>query len=204
MSDDHGSARDTRGFQVSADVVRWMRAASSMCDSVQIKRLNAQLCCLSSNVAHAGDGICAPRLSTSRPWSSNCWFWASTATDREWSHLAQIQPLDNADKHRLVLAAASGTRVGGWVFRDEEGNITTMPHDSFVPLQVDAVVKIAPARPGFVPPNLASAVAFMEPVFGHPMDHILRDLSRMTRQKVESCRRVCRSRRPGLFDFEAV
>jgi hypothetical protein len=34
-----------------------------------------------------------------------------------------------------------------------------LPHDSFVPLQVDAVVKIAPAKPGFVPPNLASAVA---------------------------------------------
>ena len=108
------------------------------------------------------------------------------ATNREWSHLAQVQTLDNTDKHRLLLAAASSTRIGGWVFRDEQGNATTMPHDSFVPLQVDAMVKVAPAPSGFVLPNLATVVAFMEPgpVFGKPIDHILRNLSNMTRQTV--------------------
>jgi hypothetical protein len=108
------------------------------------------------------------------------------ATNKEWSHLAQVQTLDNTDKHRLLLAAASSTRIGGWVFRDEQGNATTMPHDSFVPLQVDAMVKVAPAPSGFVLPNLATVVAFMEPgpVFGKPIDHILRNLSNMTRQTV--------------------
>jgi hypothetical protein len=108
------------------------------------------------------------------------------ATNREWSHLAQIQTLDNTDKHRLLLAAASSMRVGGWVFRDEQGTATTMPHDSFVPLHVDAMVKVAPVPSGFVLPNLASVVAFMEPgpVFGKPIDHILRNLSNMTRQTV--------------------
>ena len=110
------------------------------------------------------------------------------ATNGEWSHLAQIQKLDNTDKHRLLLAAASSTHVGGWVFRDEKGNITNMPHHSFVPLQVGTMIKIAPAPPGFIPPNLASVVAFMEPspVFGYPVDHILRNLSKMTKETVLS------------------
>ena len=52
--------------------------------------------------------------------------------------------------------------------------------------QVDAMVKVAPAPSGFVLPNLATVVAFMEPgpVFGKPIDHILRNLSNMTRQTV--------------------
>ena len=120
-----------------------------------------------------------------------------TATSRRSRQVVRavtaLDPATPEDRDQLVVREpiTSGTRVGGCVFRDEEHNVTTLPHDSFVPLHVDAVVKIAPAKPGFVPPNLASAVAFMErgPVFGHPMDHILRNLSRMTRQKVESCRR---------------
>ena len=66
--------------------------------------------------------------------------------------------------------------------------MTTLPHESFVPLQVDAMVKVASPPPGFVLPNLANEIAFMEPgpVWGKPLDHILRTLSRMTRQTVES------------------
>lgn len=110
------------------------------------------------------------------------------ATNREWSHLAQVQALDNTDKHRLLLAATSSIRIGGWNFRDEHGSVTTMPHQSFIPLQVDAMLKVADAPPGFVLPNLAQEVAFMEPgpVFGKPLAHIVQNLSRMTRQTVES------------------
>lgn len=109
-------------------------------------------------------------------------------TNHEWSHLAQVQRLDNTQKHRLLLAATSSIRIGGWNFRDEHGNVTTMPHHSFIPLQVDAMFKVGGAPMGFVLPNLAHEVAFMEPgpVFGHPMDQILRNLSKMTRQTVLS------------------
>jgi hypothetical protein len=109
-------------------------------------------------------------------------------TNHAWSHLAQLQRLDNTQKHRLLLAATSSIRIGGWNFRDEHGNVTTLPHHSFIPLQVDALLKVANARPGFVLPNLAHEVAFMEPgpVFGHPVDHILRNLSKMTRETVSS------------------
>jgi hypothetical protein len=110
------------------------------------------------------------------------------AGNKEWSHLAQIQTLDNTDKHRLLLAAAASTRIGGWNFRDEQGNVTTLPHDSFVPMQVDAMVKVQSPPPGWVLPNLASEIVFMEPgpVWGKPLDHILRNLSRMTRQTVNT------------------
>lgn len=40
-------------------------------------------------------------------------------TNREWSHLAQVQRLDNTQKHRLLLAATASTRIGGWNLRDE-------------------------------------------------------------------------------------
>src|SRR3954471_9795388 len=40
--------------------------------------------------------------------------------------------------------------------RDEHGNVTTLPHDSFVPMQVDAMVKVQSPPPGWILPNLAS------------------------------------------------
>jgi hypothetical protein len=109
-------------------------------------------------------------------------------TNHEWSHLAQVQALNNTDKHRLLLAATSSIRIGGWNFRDEHGNVTIMPHHSFAPLQVDTMLKVGDAPSGFVLPNLAHEVCFMEPgpVFGHPMHHNLRNLSQMTRQTVLS------------------
>lgn len=111
-------------------------------------------------------------------------------TNHEWSHLAQVQRLDNTQKHRLLLAAMSSIRIGGWNFRNEDGTVTTMPHHSFLPLQEDALIKIGPVGPGFVLPNLAQEVCFFEPgpVFGHPIGHILRSLSKMTRETVESFR----------------
>ena len=109
-------------------------------------------------------------------------------TNHEWSHLAQVQRLDNTQKHRLLLAATSSTRIGGWNFRDEHGNVTMMPHHSFIALQVDIMLKVGDAPMGFVLPNLAHEVAFMEPgpTFSHPMDHILRNLSKMTRETILS------------------
>jgi len=110
------------------------------------------------------------------------------ATNRERSHLAQVQSLDNIDKHRLLLAATSSVRIIGWNFRDEHGTVTTMPHPSCIPLQVDALLKVADAPSGFVLPNLAQDVAFTEPgpMFGKPVVQVLRTLSCMTRKTIES------------------
>ena len=109
-------------------------------------------------------------------------------TNHEWSHLAQVQRLDNTQKHRLLLAAMSSVKIGGWNFRNSDGTVTTMPHHSFLPLQQDALLKVAPVGPDFVLPNLAQEVCLCEPgpVFGLPIGHILRNLSRMTRETVES------------------
>jgi len=99
-----------------------------------------------------------------------------------------VQRLDNTQKHRLLLAAAAGTRLSGWTFRDETGKVTTMPHHSLAAVQTDMLLKVGDAPPGFVLPNLAQEICFMEgsPMFLHPMDHILRNLSKMTRQTVQS------------------
>jgi hypothetical protein len=101
-----------------------------------------------------------------------------------------VQTLDNTQKHRLLLAAMSSVRIGGWNFRNADGTVTTMSHHSFLPLQADAVLTVVPAGPSYVLPNLAQEVCFCEPgpVFGHPMTHILRNLSKMTRATVESFR----------------
>lgn len=84
-------------------------------------------------------------------------------TNHEWSHLAQVQALDNTDKHRLLLAATTSIRIGGCNLRDEHGNVKTMPHHSFAPLQVDMMLRVGDVPNGFVLPNLAHAVCFMEP-----------------------------------------
>jgi hypothetical protein len=109
-------------------------------------------------------------------------------TNHEWSHLAQVQRLDNTQKHRLLLAAAASTRLSGWNFRDETGKVTTMPHHSFAAIQTGMVLKVGDAPREFVLPNLAQEVCFMEagPAFLQPMDHNLRHLSKMTRQTVLS------------------
>lgn len=83
-------------------------------------------------------------------------------TNHEWSHLAQVQQLDNTQKHRLLLAAAASTRLSGWTFRDETGRVTTMPHHSFAAVQVDALIKVGNAPPEFALPNLAQELCFME------------------------------------------
>ena len=109
-------------------------------------------------------------------------------TNHEWSHLAQVQRLDNTQKHRLLLAAAASTRLSGWNFRDETGKVATMPHHSFAAVQVDALLKVGNAPPGFALPNLAQELCFMEsgPQFMQPVDHNLRHLSQLTRQTVLS------------------
>jgi hypothetical protein len=109
------------------------------------------------------------------------------ATNGEWSHLAQVQELDNTDKHRLLLAAAASMDLKNFAHHDEAGNVTVYPQ-VFVPLQEDQLVKVGPVPSVFRLPNLAHVVAFMEPgpVFGKPVVHILQNLSRMTRETIES------------------
>jgi hypothetical protein len=109
------------------------------------------------------------------------------ATNGEWSHLAQVQDPDNTDKHRLLLAAASSMDLHNFAHVDETGKATVYPQ-VYVPLQVDQMIKVAPATSRMRLPSLAHAVTFMEPgpVFGKPIVHILPNLSRMTRETVQS------------------
>ena len=109
------------------------------------------------------------------------------ATNGEWSHLAQVQDLDNTDKHRLLLAAASSMDLRNFAHVDETGKATVYPQ-VYVPLQVDQMIKLAPATSRMRLPSLAHAVTFMEPgpVFGKPIVRILQNLSRMTRETVQS------------------
>ena len=46
------------------------------------------------------------------------------ATNGEWSHLAQVQELDNTDKHRLLLAAAASMDLKNFAYHDETGKVT--------------------------------------------------------------------------------
>lgn len=79
------------------------------------------------------------------------------ANNGAWSHLAQIQELDNADKHRLLLTAVAGTHLKNFTFQDE-GGATVFP-EANVPMQEDAMVIFAnvPAGTVFNPPNLTNA-----------------------------------------------
>jgi hypothetical protein len=109
------------------------------------------------------------------------------STNGEWSHLAQVQALDNTDKHRLLLAAASSMDLHNFAHVDETGKATVYPQ-AYVPLQVGQMIKLAPATSRMRLPSLAHEVTFMEPgpVFGKPIVHILQNLSRMTRQTVQA------------------
>ncbi len=109
------------------------------------------------------------------------------ATNREWSHLAQVQELDNTDKLRLLLAASSIMDLKNLAYRVERGNVTVHPQ-VYVPLQEGQLVKPGPVPPGWRLPNLAYAVTFTEPgpVFGQPVVHILQNLADMTRATIES------------------
>jgi hypothetical protein len=102
------------------------------------------------------------------------------------SHLAQVQELDNTDKHRLLLAAAASTEISGFNFRDEQGNVTLAPHNTFLPLDDGTLLKFGDVPPDYRPPNLVRAVAFMEPapLQQQPVGPALRQLSRQTRQTV--------------------
>ena len=114
------------------------------------------------------------------------------ATNGEWSHLAQVQELDNTDKHRLLLAAAASMDLKNFASVDETGRATVHPQ-VYVPLQTGQMIKLAPVRSQMRLPNLAHAVTFMEPgpVFGKPIVHILENLSRMTRETVDSFADCC-------------
>lgn len=109
------------------------------------------------------------------------------STNHEWSHLAQVQELDNTDKHRLLLAATASMNIGGFSYRDESGAVTRLPDTAFAPLQDGQMLKFGPVSPAWRLPNIAHVVAFMEPgpVFGHPVVHTLQNLSNMTRETID-------------------
>jgi hypothetical protein len=61
--------------------------------------------------------------------------------------LAQIDSLDNTDKHRLLLALVSGVDVSRSMYVDGISPPVPMPPDSYLPLHAGQVVKVEFPRP---------------------------------------------------------
>jgi hypothetical protein len=118
--------------------------------------------------------------------------WKSNGAD---SFLAQIDWLDNTDKHRLLLAAVCGVKIGGFNFRNVDGSVTLMPHNAVVPLEAGAVVKTELPQPEMdmdLAGRLRLQVTFNEPgVFRRkpviPKLQELSDFARVTIKLFDRC-----------------
>ena len=103
------------------------------------------------------------------------------------SFLAQIDFLDNTDKHRLLLALVGSVSVGGFNFHNSNGTVTTMPHKTYFPLEVDAIIKTSPVDPEVdVDFKLPIQITFGESgVFrGQPVIPKLQELSDIARATI--------------------
>jgi hypothetical protein len=108
-------------------------------------------------------------------------------SNREWSHLAQIQALDNTDKHRVLLAAFGSSKLKDFTFHD--GTRTEVFPEAWVPLQEGAMLILSNVPVDMViAPNFINDVTFNEPgpVFGKPIVPILKNLSQMTHMTVNA------------------
>lgn len=120
------------------------------------------------------------RIENLQPWKSN----------GMGSFLAQIDWLDNTDKHRLLLTVVNSVRVGGFNFRDADGNITVTPHKAIVPLEAGAIVKLELLQPEMnvdLKQFIRLQIAFGEPgiLRGKPVVPQLQELSDFTRATIE-------------------
>lgn len=109
------------------------------------------------------------------------------STNREWSHLAQVQELDNTQKHRLLLTGVVGFRMRNFIFHND--GVAVLVPEAFFHVAPGAMMILNGVKPDeTVFPNVADAVIFHEagPPDGWPLGHILQKLNDMTRETVES------------------
>src|SRR5262249_42755891 len=103
-----------------------------------------------------------------------------------WSHLAQVEELDNTQKHRLLLTGVVGLRMKNFVYNDH--GVTSLVQDAFFPILPGAMIVVNNVTPGAsFDHSFADDVIFHEsgPPSGWPLAHILRTLNTMTRETIE-------------------
>jgi hypothetical protein len=105
----------------------------------------------------------------------------------EWSHLAQVEELDNTQKHRSLLTGVVAIRMKNFVFHDN--GVQRLIDEAFFPVRPGAMI-IANGIPPAAPFNrsLTDDVIFHEsgPPSGWPLGHILQNLNNMTRETIQS------------------
>jgi hypothetical protein len=104
-----------------------------------------------------------------------------------WSHLSQVEELDNTQKHRLLLTGVVAVRMRNFVLNDN--GVEKLVPDAFFPIFPGAMIianNVKPDAP--FDRNFADDVIFHEsgPPSGWPLGHILQNLNNMTRETVES------------------
>lgn len=105
----------------------------------------------------------------------------------EWSHLSQVEELDNTQKHRLLLTGVVGLRMKNFVLNDN--GVAKLIPEAFFPILPGAMIIATDVKPGQqLTHSFADDVIFHEsgPPSGWPLTHILRNLNAMTRETVES------------------
>ena len=103
-----------------------------------------------------------------------------------WSHLAQVEELDNTQKHRLLLTGVVGLHMKNFVHNDK--GILSLVREAFFPIFPGAMIIANNVTPGAsFDHNFADDVIFHEsgPPSGWPLAHILQNLNAMTGETIE-------------------
>jgi hypothetical protein len=103
-----------------------------------------------------------------------------------WSHLAQVEELDNTQKHRLLLTGVVGLHMKNFVHNDN--GVLSLVCEAFFPIFPGAMIIVNNVTPGApFDRSFADDVIFHEsgPPSGWPLAHILKNLNAMTRETIE-------------------
>jgi hypothetical protein len=103
-----------------------------------------------------------------------------------WSHLSQVEELDNTQKHRLLLTGVIAFRMRNFVMIDN--GVAKLVPEAFFPIEPGRMIIANGIEPGApFDRNFADDVIFHEsgPPSGWPLGHILEKLNRMTRETIE-------------------
>lgn len=104
-----------------------------------------------------------------------------------WSHLSQVEELDNTQKHRLLLTGVVAFRMRNFVLNDN--GVAKLVPEAFFPIEPGRMIIANGIEPGAsFDHNFADDVIFHEsgPPSGWPLGHILQNLNKMTRNTIES------------------
>jgi hypothetical protein len=103
-----------------------------------------------------------------------------------WSHLSQVEELDNTQKHRLLLTGVIAFRMRHFVLNDN--GVAKLIPEAFFAIEPGQMIIASGIAPGAAfDRNFADDVIFHEsgPPSGWPLGHILRNLNAMTRETVD-------------------